>query len=81
MLEFIFTLYLLYISFENKYHPIIELIKILLNKQKECFPQAWNPQIFCIMVWEFMMQFGNYIWAINYNLFNSTLKKNQWYFW
>lgn len=40
MLEFIFTLYLLYISFENKYHPIIELIKILLNKQKEGFPQA-----------------------------------------
>jgi hypothetical protein len=46
----IFILYLLYINFENKYQPIIELIKILLNKQKECFPQASNPQIFCIMV-------------------------------
>jgi hypothetical protein len=38
--EFIFTLYLLYISFENKYRTIIKLIKILLNKQKECFPQV-----------------------------------------
>jgi len=38
MLELI-TLYLLYISFENKYHPIIQLIKILLKQQKECFPQ------------------------------------------
>jgi hypothetical protein len=40
MLELIFTLYLLYISFENKYHPIIELIKILFNKQKGVFPPS-----------------------------------------